>query len=217
MATLAKVPNYIWDLIASIFQGAVTRNKKLKSQATPTSLTHFTSMGKIPTADLKVWLERVVKGEWNTKHFSDRCNLYKKSIRVKHDILEFVQSVRSEQKFESYEKIVQSYPQLGDKAWFSNVVQWVPQSVKAKLSPHIKDMIIKILDEADKEEDEPDEVLYVIYISIYTYYFILLNLVNIIRIFLHEIFHQKNLDNNNQIFTSQYNYYLGGSNNQSIF
>jgi hypothetical protein len=152
MECVAKVDKQIWALLSAIFENNIVQNKEIK-QTVPTSLTHFQHMGNIETADLVRWLTRVVNGQWNTKNFVDRCKRHKKSLKLKKDILEYVNTIRSEHEFKTYDQIASRYPQLADADWFNNVLDWTPER-NEKLQSHTKTAVLTLIEKQEAIEKE---------------------------------------------------------------
>lgn len=160
LAVVAKYDVSIWKLISKIFEGEYVKNPKLKGQTTPKSFGHFNEMGGIPNEDLIRWLERVVNGTWTTKIFNNRCQLYKKTVRVRADIVEFVNTIRPEHGFEDFDKVAMMYPKMADPNWWNGVISWVSDKKKEKLSALVKQQIEDIIEQTEKKEEETQVINY---------------------------------------------------------
>jgi hypothetical protein len=164
---LAKVEDGVWALINQIFSGHYVVNKALKGQKAPTSLAHFNNMGNIPVDDLKRWLRRVCDGQWLTKTFYDRCQSYKKEVRVKEAILEYA-NVKSEIKFESYDDLENKVSTIGNPDWFASIVSWCDDKAKSKLPVSLHNTIDAALDatlEATKNAPQVSVFCVVVFVT----------------------------------------------------
>jgi hypothetical protein len=140
MIVLASYTGEIWDLLSLIFTGEVanhpTEQKKFKP---PTSAAYFASMSDIPEDLLTKWLERVVDRGYTPKQFMERCQLYKKTVRVQAWILNFINDIRPGHDFETFEEALQHYTILDDPDYLRELVSWCGATAKDKLHAHVKE------------------------------------------------------------------------------
>ena len=84
---LAARTGGVWGAIDKIMHGQVAKPKKFKL---PRSCSSFTGMGNIPSQDLEVMLNEVVKSHITLSQFSKNCKRYKATARVQTQILTFL-------------------------------------------------------------------------------------------------------------------------------
>lgn len=153
MAQIAQLPPPVWKYVAMIFGGQYTQNKALKGQKTPHALTHFNQMGDIDTDHLQGWLKRVVDGQYTM--FQDRCVLYKKTRRVREEIIEYLNvKYSSAQNVSTWEDVCDSYPFFSDETWFANIIAWCPKAAKEKLPAFVKSMIDEKIAQSQSNSQE---------------------------------------------------------------
>ncbi len=153
-SAVCSVDQPVWDLMVRIFNGEFVVNKNLKGQKKPDAVTHFTSMTGIPTSKLVAWLQRVLDGDWLTSHFSRRCNIYRKQVKVSGQCLEYINIQRPKYMFLTMNDVAKVYPAVNDISWFDAVVKSCDDAVKAKLSPHAQKMIDEMMEEKDAADKE---------------------------------------------------------------
>jgi len=153
-SALCSVDKPVWDLMVRIFNGEFIVNKLLKGQKKPDAVTHFTSMTGVPTYKLVQWLQRVLDGEWLTSHFSKRCIIYRKQVKVSGQCLEYINIQRPRYMFITMNDVAKVYPAVNDVSWFDAVVKSCDDAVKAKLSPHAQKMIDEMMEEKDAADKE---------------------------------------------------------------
>jgi hypothetical protein len=139
---LASFTGTLWNNIAKIFQGQVTKNKEIKFK-TPDAHTHFNSMSKISEDLLIRWTNRVVNGEWNTKNFNDRCLQHKKEVKVCEQMLDFVSVRYPEESYATYDAMAEQYPFFMDSSWVKLMVTWCGNRLVDSLDGHVKGAIVK--------------------------------------------------------------------------
>jgi len=153
-SALCSVDKPVWELMVRIFNGEFIVNKLLKGQKKPDAVTHFTSMTGVPTYKLVQWLQRVLDGEWLTSHFSKRCIIYRKQVKVSGQCLEYINIQRPRYMFITMNDVAKVYPAVNDVSWFDAVVKSCDDAVKAKLSPHAQKMIDEMMEEKDAADKE---------------------------------------------------------------
>ena len=121
----------------------------------PTGVGHFKNMGGIPENRLEEWLEKVCNGDETTKEFSHRCIRHKQRKNVQEVIVEFIQVVREKEEL-TWEEVCQTWPSIGDEAWFEILLSWCGSVTTATLTSSIKEEILArlIADEVDDDDDD---------------------------------------------------------------
>ena len=161
--TIAQRVGPVWDYIARIFKGDVDILKSTgKPPKAPTGVGHFKNMGSIPENKLEEWLEKVCNGDETTKEFSHRCIRHKQRKNIQETIVEFISVVRERDEL-TWEDVCETWPSIGDEAWFDILMSWCGSVTTATLTSSIKDEIIaRLLADEEEEEDDDDNVTQVI-------------------------------------------------------
>ena len=162
-SAIASVDASVFAIMSRVFAGEFVVKKELKGQKKPEALTHFTSMSGIPSHYLVTWMQRILDGEWLTKQFQKRCQIYTKNVRVAGQLIEHMQILRPLYDFTSIEGIAVKYPVVKDEKWFDAVVSSCDEAMKAKLSTHATKMIVDMVALQEKQdlETKVSEVLFV--------------------------------------------------------
>jgi hypothetical protein len=141
MMCLAQIQGPLWDNIEKIFKGEVTANPNTQFRI-PSSHGHFVSMSDIPYPQLEEWTNQIVNGEMTTKQFLTHCRYYKKVLRVKKEIVEYVGIKFTGYDVETWEELVEKLPFFGkDTDWVKKLISWCSEVAREKLSPSVKEAL----------------------------------------------------------------------------
>ena len=150
---MAKLPKEIWAKLKAIFSGQVVPNKRLK-QNTPKNFSPFQKMGNIPDSKSLKWLDHVVEGRENCKEFVQRCETYKKRIRVRADIVDHINIIKPTMNFNSYTKMCETYERFADATFFDMIYSCCGGLAKDEFPTHAKELVERCLKEYDQLQDE---------------------------------------------------------------
>lgn len=147
LRALAMRTGKLWDIIYMIFDGVDLPTKKGERRKGTPTLGHFFGMASIPEAELTKWAENVLHQMWTTKEFSERCDHYKKVLKVTTQIVEYINSLcaADEETHNDFDAIKIAYPIFADDQWFTQLVSWCGKESKKPLNVYAKDAIQKAI------------------------------------------------------------------------
>ena len=149
---VATLPDLLWKPIKQIFEGKFAVNKDIK-QPVPQAMTHFQHIGRIPHEELVKWLERVLDGTWNCKHFADRCQKYKKQKHALQLTVDYVNQLEGKEKYQDWDELLEDYPNFEENDFIPSIVSMAPQRVKENFNTHAKDYIDKHLQTCKRKKE----------------------------------------------------------------
>ena len=149
---VATLPDALWKPIKQIFEGKFAVNKDIK-QSIPVAMTHFQHIGRIPHDELVKWLERVLDGTWNCKHFSERCQKYKKQKHALQLTVDYVNQLEGKEKYQDWDELLKDYPNFEENDFIPSIVSMAPQRVKENFNTHAKDYIDKHLQTCKRKKE----------------------------------------------------------------
>jgi hypothetical protein len=180
LAAIANVSQTTFDLLDKIFKGKVAQmylGKPVKFQ-TPSGISHFSAMAKIPELNLNTWLQRIVQGQWTTLQFFARCEEWKSKEIVQNMAFSAVNDLMAnpEQKFDDWKAVTVRFPALGTWQWLdraSTNIRSTPIAIfESSMKKEIRGIISRQLESekpAKDVSDEKAEVYFIIFPLVYIY------------------------------------------------
>lgn len=143
LRALAMRNGELWDVIHQIFDGAnLPTAKGARNKGAP-GLGHFNGMSAIPENELIKWAKNVKHGTWSTKQFSDRCEHFKKVVKVTTQMVDYVNSLcpAGHSGYEDFDAVRTAYPIFSNDEWFTQLVSWCEKEQKKPLNIYAKNAI----------------------------------------------------------------------------
>jgi hypothetical protein len=151
--TIANTWGDLWINISTVMirdrnkTTLTSTGKKSKAKATK-KLGHswLCDMSKIPEEQLVAWSRDVVREEILPAEFKQRCNTWKKHIKVQTFVVDWynIEYQGEEDEIESYSELAEKYPFLQDEAFFEQMMMHYPSSGKVEVLPSgIADLLLQ--------------------------------------------------------------------------
>jgi len=166
-AALATKTGEVWNLLEQIFKGKTAIIKGKKPQKL-NSIVNFIHMSMIPDDRLCRWLQKIIDGEMIPKQFETKCKHFKKVLRVRVYIVEYIQQIRPRITSSVFEDMCEIYPFCADALWVNTICRWVGDNIKDTLTGPSKQAIQDKIVAHEKLQSMLAEVHIYIYIFIYT-------------------------------------------------
>jgi hypothetical protein len=153
MWQLCKLQGPLWNKIEAIFNGDVVNTRG--TFKTPTGMTSFQYMAKIPDEDLIEWLDLVIRGVSSLADFARKCKNYKARQRLREAVAEHI-SYQHGYDIKKFDWAVakSKYPNSTDETWIESYVLLV---VHSNLTAALPEAFFAQLEERFLDDSEDQE------------------------------------------------------------